>query len=165
MARKKSITNRRRALFLATLRETGAVTKAAKAGEINRSSWYDLAARDPDFLEEWDDAEAEYLDDVQAEAIDRGMNGVIKKLPYTEYKGDTKKTKFYSITMKSDKLLELCLKSRHPLYKPTKAVEVTSPDGSLKPGSHPELERLTDEELLTLAQIQRKLHASASGES
>ena len=160
MARKKSITKRRRAAFLKTLRETGAVTKAAIAGEINRSSWYDLAERDPDFKMEWSDADAEYMDDVEAVAFDRGINGVVKKLPYTEYKGDNKKTKFYKINTKSDRLLELCLKSRHPLYKPTKAVEVTSPDGSLQPGSHPELDDLTDSELLDLARLQRKLHAS-----
>ena len=162
MGRKYTITRRRRLLFLERLLETGAVTTAAKATEIGRSSWYDLRERDPEFAALWDDAEAEYLDAVEAEAFRRGMEGETKSLPYTHFDGDEKETKFYKITTKSDRLLELCLKSRHPLYKPTKALEHQFPDGPplLPPGDQPAWDNLTPDELEQLVILQRKLHAA-----
>jgi len=162
MARKKTITRRRRLLFLAELLDTGAVTMAAKAGEIGRSSWYDLRSRDPEFAGLWDDAEAEFMDKVEAEAFRRGMEGETKSIPYTDYNGDDKKTKFYKITTKSDKLLELCLKSRHPLYKPSKTLAHEFPDGPplQAPADQPDWDNLTPDELEQLVILQRKLHAA-----
>ena len=165
MARKYKITRKRRALFLAELLDTGSVTKAAKASQVGRSSWYDLKERDPEFAILWDDAEAEFMDEVEAVAIRRGINGSVKTLPYVNYNGDDKETKFYKIVTKSDRLLELCLKSRHPLYKPTKALELTSPDGSMTPtpGDLPEWDNLTPDEIEQLTILQRKLHAVRDG--
>ncbi len=160
MAKKYKITRRRRLLFLDKLLDTGAVTMAAKASEIGRSSWYDLRQRDPDFAALWDDAEAEFMDVAEAVAFQRGIEGETRKVPYTDYNGDDKKTKFYKITTKSDRLLELCLKSRHPLYKPTKAIEF--PDGPPiipTPGDQPSWDNLTPDELEQLVILQRKLHA------
>ncbi len=162
MARKRTITKRRRLKFLEELGKSGAVTKAAKAGEIGRSSWYDLRERDPEFAALWDDADAEYMDEVEAEAFKRGMEGETKKLPYVEVDGDDKKTKFYKITTKSDRLLELCLKARHPSYKPTKSLEHNFPDGPplQPPGDQPAWDNLTPDELEQLVVLQRKLHAA-----
>lgn len=165
MARKKSITKRRRALFIATLRETGAVTKAAIAGEIGRSSWYDLRERDLEFAGEWDDVEAAYMDDVEAEAFNRGMNGVDEKKPYVKVDGEKKKTEFYTITRKSDRLLELTLKARHPRYKPAAAKDPSNPDDPVAPpANQPNWENLTPLELQQLTVLQRKLHARSDSE-
>lgn len=160
MARKKSITKRRRALFLDKLKATGSVTKAAVAGEIGRRSWYDLRDRDPAFAEVWDEAEAAFIDQVESEGIRRAVVGIDEELPYTHYHKDgTKETLSRTVTRKSDRLLELCLKSRHPLYKPKQAIELSSPDGSMTPGAdEPDYANLTDPELETLVILQRKLH-------
>ena len=164
MARKKSITKRRRSLFLAKLENTGSVTQAAVAGEIGRSSWYELRKRDPDFADLWDDSEANFMDKVEAEGIRRAVIGVDTRSPYVHQlaNGD-KETRFHTVNHKSDRLLELCLKSRHPLYKPVKAVEMTSPDGSMTPtvpgADAADYTKLTDEELETLVALQRKAHA------
>ena len=162
MARKKKITRRRRLLFLAELLDTGAVTKAAKAGEIGRSSWYDLRERDPEFAALWHDADAEFMDTVEAVAFKRGIEGEDRELPYIEISGDERETKFYTINTKSDRLLELCLKSRHPLYKPTKKLEHEFPGGPPlpPPSDQPAWENLTPDELEQLVILQRKLHAA-----
>lgn len=162
MARKKAITKRRRGLFLDKLTSTGSVTKAAVAGEIGRRSWYDLRERDPAFGEVWDEAEMVFMDQVESEGIRRAVVGIEEDRPYTHYHKDgDKETLFHTVLRKSDRLLELCLKSRHPLYKPTTALELSSPDGSMSPGlDGPDYGNLDDTELETLVLLQRKLHGS-----
>ncbi len=164
MGRKRKITRKRRLEFLAELLNSGAVTKAARASGIGRSSWYDLKERDPEFAALWDDADAEFMDEVEAEAFKRAREGETKSLPYIEVNGDDRETKFYEITTKSDRLLELCLKSRHPAYKPTKAIEF--PDGPpiAPPGELPTWSNLTPDELEQLVILQRKLHAARDRE-
>lgn len=164
MARRKSITKRRRGLFLAELLDTGSVTAAAVAGEISRQSWYDLRARDTDFRDEWDECETGFADNLETIAIERGTIGTPEKRPYVHVDGDTKKTKFHTIHKKSDRLLELCLKARHPAYTPTKEVQHTSPDGSMTPVAaiaRADYSKLSNEELETLTRLQRKAHAGA----
>ena len=164
MARKYKITRKRRLIFLDVLLHTGAVTMAAKATGIGRSSWYDLKERDPEFASLWDDAEAEFMDEVEAFAFKRGKFGSVKSLPYVDYNGDDKKTKFYKIITKSDRLLELCLKSRHPLYKPTKSIEFPDgPPGIPPPADQPTWDNLTPDEIEQLTILQRKLHAVRDG--
>lgn len=167
MARKKSITKRRRGLFLDKLRTSGSVVRASIAGEIGRSSWYDLKGKDTDFSGQWDDAEMEFLDKCEAESINRGVFGVVKTTPYTHIissiKGqeDVKETRMHSVTHKSDRLLELTLKSRHPLYKPKPTTEQPSPPGGIAPtGASADLSNLTNTELEMLVIIQRKLFGS-----
>jgi hypothetical protein len=160
LARKKNITPRRRLLFLAELKRTGRVTAAAKKGEMNRSSWYDLAERDPDFKMEWDDGLAEYLDAGEAEAWRRGIDGVEKKTPYVHVISvDDKETRFHTQMEKSDRLLEFCLKNRHPHFKPTQVLEHKS-DGTLVPTAvQPNVDNLSTEELEELIRLQKLLHA------
>ncbi len=166
MARRKAITKRRRALFLDKLKGTGSVTKAAVAGEITRRGWYGLRDRDPEFAGAWDEAELFFLDNCEAESLKRGVFGEEQDSPYTHVSKDgTKETRFHTIVRKSDRLLELTLKSRHPAYKPTSALEVTSPDRSLTPPGAPDLSILDDEELRLYTVLQRKLHAAALGEA
>ena len=161
MARKKTITPRRIKLFLDTLRRTGRVTEAAKKSELHRSTWYDHAEKDKAFKIQWDDAEAEYLDGIEKEAIDRAVNGVTRKVPYVHRTKNTATTRFYSITEKSDRLIEMVLKNRHPNYNPAKKIELSNPDGSLVPEEQQvNTDNLTTEELEMLVELQRKLHAT-----
>ena len=142
MARKKTITPKRRTDFLAHLRETGRVASSAESVGMSRQAFYDLAERDPEFKVLWDDAEAGFLDDVEAEAYRRAMDP----------------------EEKSDRLLESILKNRHPLYKPTKVLEVGGPGGQpLHPENPPNLDNLTDEELQSLVRLQRKIHDRPGG--
>lgn len=163
MARRRTITKRRRGLFLEKLKQSGSVTKAAIAGEIGRSSWYDLRHKDPDFVQAWDDAEMFFLDNCEAEAIRRAIFGVDEEVPYTYYLANgEKETRYRTINRKSDRLLELCLKSRHPNYAPKQALELTAPDGGLTGGTAPpDYSALDNEELRLLVELQRKLHAAA----
>ncbi len=100
------------------------------------------------------------MDAAEAVAFKRGIDGETRKVPYTDYNGDDKKTKFYKITTKSDRLLELCLKSRHPLYKPTKSIEFPDGPPALAPTQQPDWDNLTPDELEQLVILQRKLHAA-----
>lgn len=157
MARKKSITKRRRGLFLEKLKQTGNVSVAAIAGEIGRSSWYDLAKRDELFAQEWDDAEMFYLDGLASVAARRGVVGETEQRPYTYYGPDGKETKFRDIVTKSDPCLLATLKARHPDYQPKQQLEHTSPDGSMTPERRPaDYSNLTDEELRLLTELERK---------
>jgi len=164
MARKKSITKRRRVLFLDKLETSGSVTQAAIAGEISRRAWYDLRDRDPEFWQLWDDAEATFMDRVETEAIRRAVFGVNDEKPYVHIDSNGNKiTQFHTVNVKSDRLIELCLKSRHPSYKPIKAIEVTTPDGSMTPtGKVADYSALSDEEIETLTMLQRKANATDS---
>jgi hypothetical protein len=166
VARKKSITKRRRVLFLDRLRVTGSVTKAAIHGEIGRGSWYELAERDADFKALWDDAETGFLDDCEAEALRRAIAGENEDKPYTSLKANGDKvTAFRTVNTKSDRLLELVLKSRHPNYKQTKALEITSPDGSMTPKPHVgalDYSGFSDDELVTFTELLRKAHDRAA---
>ncbi|MCK5497464.1 MAG: hypothetical protein KAI80_13685 [Hyphomicrobiaceae bacterium] len=162
MARRRAMTKRRRGLFLDRLKATGSVVKASIAGEMARRTWYDLRDRDPEFGELWDDANDAFLDQCESESIRRAVVGIEEEKPYIHHHkdGDTE-TLFHTVTVKSDRLLELTLKSRHPLYKPAKAIELSSPDGSMTPGAdEPDYGNLTDPELETLVLLQRKLHGS-----
>lgn len=168
MARRKTITKRRLALFLAKLEASGSVTKSAAAGEMpRRQTWYERKERDPEFAQSWDDAEMVFLDNLEGTGISRAVNGEAEEKPYIQINKDgTKQTKFRTVITKSDRLLELTLKARHPLYKPTKAVEVTSPDGSMTPVSAvaglPNLDNLTQDEVVTMTHLLRKAHAGVS---
>lgn len=147
-------------MFLEQLKLSGSVTASARAGEIGRSSWYDLRERDPEFKQEWEDSVDEFLDKVEAESIRRATIGVRKVTMYRHYEPDgTSQTREHVEMVKSDRLLELTLKARHPLYKPVKALELTSPDGSMTPAPAEEIDtdNLTDEELQQLVDLQRKL--------
>jgi hypothetical protein len=147
------------------LKATGSVVKASVAGEMARRTWYDLRERDPEFGDLWDDAVDAFMDQVESEGIRRAVVGIDEEAPYIHvHKNGDKETLFHTVTKKSDRLLELCLKSRHPLYKPTKALELTSPDRSMTPPTDaPDYSNLDDDELQTLTHLQRKLHAGAGG--
>lgn len=82
MANRTKWTKKKRADFLDALRETGIVTKAAKAVSFSTSRLYELRAKDEDFRTEWDEAqkvgECVLLEAMEKEADRRAMKGTCK---------------------------------------------------------------------------------------
>ena len=76
------LTPQKRALFLATYRRTGSVTKAAEAADICRRTFYDWKERDKDFAAEAEEAENAYIDDLELEADRRASQGVEEPVFY-----------------------------------------------------------------------------------
>lgn len=72
------LTNDQKIAFLATLAQTGNVTRAARAIQIERSTAYKHKRKDPRFAEAWGDAENAALDTLEAALRDRALNGVEK---------------------------------------------------------------------------------------
>ncbi len=70
------LTRKRRQQFLAVIRETSNVTKAAQSIGMARQSVYDAKARDPEFAALWDSAIEEATDTLEAEARRRALDGV-----------------------------------------------------------------------------------------
>jgi len=163
---KKIITKKAVKLFLAEMRRSGSVTKAAEKAGITRCSWYELRKRDTHFMDQWNDNEMEYMDKIEKEAIRRAVKGVVEKRPYTHYSGDDKETRMHPVRKYSDKLIATILIARHPSYKPVQTIDLNNPDGRLKPiRDTSEYAGLTDEELLTLTRLQRKAHEHAANKS
>ena len=69
-------TAQRRRTFLATLAESGNVSAAVRAAEVSRSRAYVLKATDPEFAAAWDDALEAAVDQLEAEARHRAIDGV-----------------------------------------------------------------------------------------
>jgi len=165
VARKKTATKRRRQLFLDRLKATGNVSEAAIAGELHRCSWYELRERDPQFKADWYDHEMYYLDGLASVGVKRAVVGEVENVPYTQLDGKGGKvTAFRAVIRKSDRLLELTLKARHPEYKPVKVIEQTSPDGSMSPvpPSMPDLAKLDDDQLAAYTELLRIVHGAAT---
>ncbi len=76
MANRTKLTRKRRQQFLAVIRETSNVTKAAQSIGMARQSVYDARARDPEFAALWDSAIEEATDTLEAEARRRALDGV-----------------------------------------------------------------------------------------
>lgn len=78
----QTFTPTKRAIFLATLRETCNVTLAARAAGISRKRAYDIYNEEPDFKELWDNALQEGIDVLEAEAQRRAFGGIDKPLTH-----------------------------------------------------------------------------------
>ncbi len=76
MANRTKLTRKRRQQFLAVIRETSNVTKAAQSIGMARQSVYDARARDPEFAALWDSAIEQATDLLEAEARRRALDGV-----------------------------------------------------------------------------------------
>jgi hypothetical protein len=61
--------------FLAAYRRTGSITIAAEKAESSRSTHYFWIKADPRYAEEFEDADAEFADRMEAEATRRAMEG------------------------------------------------------------------------------------------
>ena len=62
--------------FLAMYRETANVTRSAKAAGINARRHYDWLARDPEYVEKFEEAYLAACDELEAEARRRAVEGV-----------------------------------------------------------------------------------------
>ncbi len=93
--------------FIEALRQTGVVTRAARAAGVGRTTAYDHYKTDPDFARAWDDALEDACDEMEAEARRRAVEGTEKPV---YYKGEVVGT----IREYSDTLLIFLLKANRP---------------------------------------------------
>lgn len=83
-------TDRARERFLTTLRETCNVSAGCRAASISRTAVYAWRRDDEAFANEWEEAEAEAIDNLEGVAYERAMAG------------------------QSDRMLEILLKGHRP---------------------------------------------------
>ncbi len=94
--------------FLAAYRETGNVKLACEAGRVGRSSHYRWLEQDPDYAEEFEQAQKDAVDVLEAEARRRAVEGWEEKVGW--YKGQAGGT----VRRYSDTLLIFLLKGAAP---------------------------------------------------
>jgi transposase-like protein len=115
--------------FLAVLRQTGNVSAACRAADIERSTAYRVRNEHEDFRQAWDDALEEATDALEAEARRRAHDGWDEPV---YQKGDRVGT----IHRYSDQLLALLLKANRTKFRDkvdlnhtgSMAVSITSDD-------------------------------------
>jgi hypothetical protein len=96
-----------RPIFLDMLRQTGMVTAAAAAAGIGRRTAYDHRARDRAFAGDWDDVLAEAIEELEAEAYRRAVDGVERPVFHGGQEAGT-------IREYSDQLAMFLLRARKP---------------------------------------------------
>lgn len=82
MARRAKPSQRRKARFLAELRETGSAALAAAAAGLTRAQVQAQRDADPAFAQAWADAMAEAVDRAEAEVYRRAFRGVDRPVYY-----------------------------------------------------------------------------------
>lgn len=171
MARRKAFTKKRRELFLDVFRDTGNVTKAAEAIGMNRQYMYELRAESESFAKAWADAEADYLEDVCVDELRRRAYDGIKRIKEKrkieiDADGNEKTIEITreASTYHSDRLLEFHLRSRHPDYKKTSNVNLSTEEGKplqIEDATGWDLSNLTYEELVNLRELQARARPSS----
>lgn len=139
------------------LADSGNVSKAARAAEVNRQYTYECRAADPSFAEEWDEALEVAVDKLEERAW-RRANFEDIQYRFTKsgdpiYHPETGKPYFEHVG--SDSVLLALLKAHRPeKYKDRS--EVTGANGKpLVPPS--DTSKLSREDLLALLAIRRKM--------
>jgi hypothetical protein len=123
MARQKKLTRKRRRTFLDALAKHGNVSQAALSAGMGRTQLYKRRAELRDFAEEWEDAEARYVDTCRTIADRRATVGEEVVIRTTSTETDDKgrvvamKTTEETRLYKSDRLLAQLLDRRHPEYR------------------------------------------------
>lgn len=116
-------TPEKRLQFLASLRESPNVTVAARAVGLSRRRVYQVYEAEPDFREEWDEAMAEGVETLEAEAERRGFHGIDKPVTFQGMITDTFKEY-------SDTLAIFLLKAHKPdKYRDNTRMELTGAGG------------------------------------
>lgn len=82
MARRAKPSQRRKARFLAELRETGSAALAAAAAGLTRAQVQAQRDADPAFAQAWADAMAEAVERAEAEVYRRAFRGVDRPVYY-----------------------------------------------------------------------------------
>jgi hypothetical protein len=112
----------KKAAFLEAYAECGNISVAAEHADINRASHYDWLESDPDYPQAFENAKAQAIEVLEAEAHRRAVKGVEE--PVGWYKGKPGGT----VRRYSDNLLMFLLKAAKPnTYR--ERVEHTGPDG------------------------------------
>ena len=124
--------------FLAAYRETGNVKLACESGRVGRSSHYRWLEQDPDYAEEFEQAQKDAVDVLEAEARRRAVEGWEEKVGW--YKGQAGGT----VRRYSDTLLIFLLKGAAP-EKYRERLEVRGALGKI------DFTRMTDEQLSRIA--------------
>lgn len=112
--------------FLATLADTGNVTKSAAAVGASRRVVYEWRLADQDFAEAWDQAIRVATLGLEDEARRRAQEGVEEPVFYLGGQCGT-------IRKYSDTLLIFLLKAHDHKYREKTGLELSNPDGSLQP--------------------------------
>jgi transposase len=112
-------TDRARAVFIETLRETCNVSEAARTAGVGRRTVYDWKDADAEFSAAWEEAEAEAVDNLEGVVYRRAMAG------------------------ESDRLAEILLKA----HRPEKYVERYRAELTGKDGGPVEYRNLSEEEI------------------
>jgi hypothetical protein len=116
-------TPKRRAAFLASLKETCNITKACELSGLSRTTAYDWRGDDPDFAVDWQKALDVAADLLEEEAVRRAKDGTLKPV----YQGGEL---VGHIQEYSDTLMIFLLKGAKPQkYMERRAVEASGPSG------------------------------------
>jgi hypothetical protein len=143
------IQHHKKRAFLAAYAETGNVTKAAQAADIDRSTHYGWLKDDKDYAEAFKHADEEAGDTLEAEARRRAVEGIEEPVFHQGMVVGT-------IRKYSDTLLIYLLNGSKPeKYKQRVHSDVTAKvDATVT--QKPDLSKLSDEELMQLEQLLTK---------
>ena len=112
--------NKNRKAFLAALKISASVTRAAQAAGVSRTRAYQWRDGSEEFAQAWDDAVDEAVDSLEQEAWRRARDGVDKPVTFQGQITDT-------YLEYSDPLLMFLLRGHRPRFKDK--VELSGPDG------------------------------------
>lgn len=117
-------------LFIARFEQSGNVRQSAYAVDVERRTIYDWLEKDAAFAERFRQAEIEFEDVVEGEALRRAVHGVqeplvsMGKAVYDDVTGEP-----LMVTKYSDTLLIKMLAARHRKYAPQQKLELSGPGG------------------------------------
>lgn len=130
--------------FLSAYQETASIVRAAEAAGIDRSAHYRQMERSPEYRKAFARAEVIAADSLEAEAIRRAKEGVVRPLIYhgrlVQVLKDPRDPASEVITLTeteySDSVLVAALKARHPRWREKVEIDATVKakkfDGSLE---------------------------------
>lgn len=122
-----------RARFLDVLRRTGNVSEAARAVSLSRSRAYQIRRTDQDFASAWDDAEAEAVDSLEAEAWRRAAEGIEEPLVSAGKLVRWDDGTVVTLRRYNDRLLEFLLKAHRPEKFKDRAEKDAAPPAAAGP--------------------------------
>lgn len=113
---RRKLDARRKAIFIATLRDTASAMKAAEAAGVCVDTAYAARKEDVEFRAQWQEAVDVALDQLLGEAFRRAVQGVAEPVVqggrWVEYEDEDGETKRLTITKYSDRMLEVLMRLR-----------------------------------------------------
>jgi len=151
------LTKKRKEHFLATLRETGIVRRAAAAASPGAHdatrTFRDERDRNEAFSEQWDDALNAAIGDAERALWELGVEGVVEREQFDEA-GNLRNR----VVRRDVRALQLYLAARVPEYRRAQVVEANI-DANAKVETQPKfpnVANLSDEELVQLERLVAK---------